>query len=86
MGKTQEEIAATRQKAETVMKENGYEVVDRPVIEKRVYPTLYGIAKNLEAASQCKVAYFCKGWEKDLEGKIVHEATDACWLFNMHEE
>lgn len=86
VGRKPEEIDAVKERAVKVLQEMGYEVVDPPVIEENAYPMMYWIAKTLEIASRCRVVYFCKGWENDIECKVVHEAASACFMGIMYEE
>lgn len=73
-GKTDEEIAETRDKAHAKLRKMGYEFVntlftdewysDEAMEERGVVqvPLCY-LAKSLENMSLCHAAYFCKGWE-----------------------
>ena len=96
-GKTDEEIVATRDKAISVLKEKGYEIVNtlftdewygKEAMEKRgvVQIPLCFLAKSLENMSMCHAAYFCKGWEKARGCKIEHEAAMAYGLEIIYEE
>ena len=73
-GKTDEEIAETRDRAHAKLREMGYEFVNTlftdewysdEAMERRgvVQIPLCYLAKSLENMSLCHVAYFCKGWE-----------------------
>ena len=96
-GKTNEEIVATREKAISVLKEKGYEIVntlftdewyskdamtERGVVE---IPLCF-LAKSLENMSRCHAAYFCKGWENARGCRIEHEAAVAYGLEILYEE
>lgn len=95
-GKTNEEIAATRNKAIAVLKEMGYEVVNtlftdewysREAMEERgvVQIPLCFLAKSLENMSLCHAAYFCKGWENARGCRIEHEAAKAYGVDIIYE-
>ena len=96
-GKTDEEIAATREKAIKALQERGYEVVNtlftdewysKEAMEQRgvVQIPLCFLAKSLENMSLCHAAYFCKGWEKARGCKIEHDAALAYGLEIIYEE
>ena len=95
-GKTDEEIAATREKAIIALQERGYEVVNtlftdewysKESMENRgvVQIPLCFLAKSLENMSLCHAAYFCKGWEKARGCKIEHDAAVAYGLEIIYE-
>ena len=95
-GKTDEEIASTREKAIAALQERGYEVVNtlftdewysKEAMEKRgvVQIPLCFLAKSLENMSLCHAAYFCKGWEKARGCKIEHDAAVAYGLDIIYE-
>ena len=96
-GKTDEEIAATREKAIKVLEEKGDEVVNTlftdewysiDAMKKRgvvQIPICY-LAKSLENMSLCHAAYFCKGWENARGCKIEHDAAVAYGLDIIYEE
>ena len=96
-GKTEKEIAETRERAITALKERGYEIVntlftdewysdeamkDRGVVQ---IPLCF-LAKSLENMSLCHAAYFCDGWEKARGCRIEHEAAKAYGLEIIYEE
>lgn len=96
-GKTNEEIVATREKAISVLKENGYEIVNtlftdewyskEKTAERGVVQIpLCFLAKSLENMSRCHAAYFCKGWENARGCRIEHEAAVAYGLEIFYEE
>lgn len=96
-GKTDEEIVATREKAISVLEENGCEIVNtlftdewysKEKMEERgvVQIPLCFLAKSLENMSLCHVAYFCKGWEKARGCRIEHDAALAYGLTVIYEE
>lgn len=90
-GKTDEEIAATRDLAVAKLRQMGYEVVntlftdewysDEAMEERGVVqvPLCY-LAKSLENMSLCNTAYFVKGWEDARGCKIEHDAAVAYGL------
>lgn len=96
-GKTNEEIVATREKAISVLKEKGYEVVNtlftdewhsKEAMTERgvVQIPLCFLAKSLENMSLCHAVYFCKGWENARGCRIEHEAAVAYGLEILYEE
>lgn len=96
-GKTNEEIVATREKAISVLKEKGYEIVNtlftdewyskEKTAERGVVQIpLCFLAKSLENMSRCHAAYFCKGWENARGCRIEHEAAVAYGLEIFYEE
>jgi len=96
-GKTDEQIAATREKAMADLEAMGYEVVntlftdewygDEAMEERGVVqiPLCY-LAKSLENMSLCHVAYFCEGWEKARGCRIEHDAAVAYGLEVLYED
>lgn len=96
-GETDEEIAATREKAIKILEEKGYEVVNtlftdewysNESMKERgvVQIPLCFLAKSLENMSLCHAAYFCKGWENARGCKIEHDAAVAYGLDIIYEE
>lgn len=94
--KTDEEIITTRNKAITVLKEKGYEVVNtfftdewysQENMEERgvVNRPLCFLAKSLENMSLCEVAYFCKDWKNYRGCRIEHEAAKEYGLEIIYE-
>lgn len=95
-GETDEQIAATREKAMADLEAMGYEVVntlftdewygDEAMEERGVVqvPLCY-LAKSLENMSLCHAAYFCKGWEKARGCRIEHDAAVAYGLEVLYE-
>lgn len=95
-GKTDEEIAATRDKAIAALKDMGYEIVNtlftdewysKEGMKERgvVQIPLCFLAKSLENMSLCHAVYFCKGWEKARGCVIEHEAAKAYNLEIIYE-
>ena len=96
-GKTNEEVVATREKAISLLKEKGYEIVNalftdewyskEKMAERGVVQIpLCFLAKSLENMSLCHAAYFCKGWENARGCRIEHEAAVAYGLEILYEE
>ena len=96
-GKSEEEIIATREKANKTLKEKGFEIVNtlftdewyskEKMAERGVVQIpLCFLAKSLENMSLCHAAYFCKGWENARGCKIEHEAAKAYGLEIIYEE
>lgn len=96
-GKTEEEIAETRNRAIAALKEKGYEIVNtlftdewysKEKMEERgvVQIPLCFLAKSLTNMSLCHAAYFCKGWENARGCKIEHDAAVAYGLTIIYEE
>ena len=96
-GKTDEEIAETRDKARAKLREMGYEFVNTlftdewysgEVMEERgvVQVPLCYLAKSLENMSLCHAAYFCKGWENARGCRIEHDAAVAYGLEVLYED
>ena len=96
-GKTDQEVAETRERAIQALKEKGFEIVNtlftdewysRDNMEARgvVQIPLCFLAKSLENMSICHAAYFCKGWENARGCRIEHEAAKAYGLEILYEE
>ena len=96
-GKTDEEIVTTRERAMSVLKEKGYEIVNtlftnewysKEKMEERgvVQIPLCFLAKSLENMSLCHAAYFCKGWEEARGCRIEHDAAVAYGLEIIYEK
>ena len=96
-GKTEQEIAETRERAIYALHQRDYEVVNtlftdewysNDAMQKRgvVQIPLCFLAKSLENMSLCHAAYFCKGWENARGCKIEHDAAVAYGLDIIYEE
>lgn len=96
-GKTDMEIADTRNKAISVLEEKGFGVVNTLFTDEWysqeqmkargvVQIPLCFLAKSLENMSLCHAAYFCKGWENARGCRIEHEAAKAYGLEIIYEE
>ncbi|GHV39152.1 hypothetical protein FACS189490_02290 [Clostridia bacterium] len=96
-GNTQEEIAATRDKAIRELESKGYTVVntlftdewysqENMICRGVVQIPLCFLAKSLENMSLCHTVYFAKGWEYARGCKIEHEAAKAYGLEIIYEE
>ena len=96
-GKTDEEIAATRERAIAVLTDRGFKVVNTLFTDDwysegamrargvENVPLCF-LAKSLENMSKCDAAYFCKGWEAARGCRIEHEAAKAYGLTIIYEE
>ena len=96
-GKTDEEIAETRNRAIAFLESKGYEVVntlftdewysEESMKERGVVqiPLCY-LAKSLENMSLCDAAYFCKGWDDARGCSIEHSVAFAYGLDILYEE
>lgn len=95
--KSDEEIAAVRERAIKALKSRGFAVVNtlftdewysHENMEKRgvVQIPLCFLAKSLEAMSSCIAVYFCKGWEQARGCRIEHEAAKAYGLEIIYED
>lgn len=95
-GKTNEEIATTREKAISILKEMGYEIVNTLFTDewyntenmgKRgvVQIPLCFLAKSLENMSLCHAVFFCNGWESARGCRIEHDAAKAYGLEIIYE-
>ncbi len=95
-GRTEKEIAETRERAIKKLEELGYEVVNtwftdewysHENMKKRevVQIPLCFLAKSLENMSLCHAVYFCKGWENARGCKIEHEAAVEYGLDIIYE-
>lgn len=96
LGKSYEEIIATREKAIKTLKEKCFEIVNtlytdewyskEKMAERGViHIPLCFLAKTLENMSLCHAVYFCKGWENARGCKIEHEAAKAYGLEIIYE-
>lgn len=96
-GKSDKEIAETREKAIKALKEKGYEVVNTLFTDEWysnesmksrgvVQVPLCFLAKSLENMSMCHAAYFCKGWETARGCRIEHDAAVAYGLEVIYEK
>lgn len=96
-GKSDQEIAETRERAIIFLEAQGYEVVNTLFTDEWYAPDamkergvenipLCFLAKSLENMSKCHVAYFCKGWEQARGCRIEHEAAKAYGMKILYEE
>lgn len=97
VGKTEEEIIETRNRAIATLKAKGFDVVNtlftdewysQEAMKERgvVQIPLCFLAKSLENMSLCRAVYFCRGWENARGCKIEHEAAKAYGLKIIYEE
>lgn len=96
-GKTDEEIAAARERAIAALEAQGFEVINtlwktewysRENMVKRgvVQIPLCFLAKSLTNMSLCHAVYFVAGWEKARGCRIEHEAAQAYGVTCLYEE
>lgn len=96
-GKSDEEIAAAREKAIAALETKGYTVINtlftdewysQDSMKKRgvAQIPLCFLAKSLENMSLCHAAYFCKGRESARGCRIEHAAAQAYGLEIIYEE
>ncbi|MDY5731331.1 MAG: DUF4406 domain-containing protein [Eubacteriales bacterium] len=96
-GKTEKEIAETRERAIKTLEAKGYEVINtlftdewysQKNMEHRgvVQIPLCFLAKSLDSMSLYHTAYFCKGWESARGCKVEHDIAKAYGLEIIYEE
>lgn len=96
-GKTDEEIAETREKAVKCLTDLGYGIVNTFFTDEWYNPEqmkergvvqipLCFLAKTLESMSLCHAAYFCKGWGDARGCRIEHDAAVSYGLKIIYEE
>lgn len=97
MGKTDEKIIETRNRAIATLKAKGFDIVNILFTNELYSNTamkehnienipLYFLAKTLEHMSLCHAVYFCKGWENMRGCRLEHEAAKAYGLTIIYEE
>lgn len=95
-GRSEDEIAETRERAVAALQERGYAVVNtlftdewysRDAMERRgvAQIPLCFLARSLDNMSRCHAAYFCAGWENARGCRIEHEAARAYGLEIIYE-
>lgn len=95
-GKTNEEIAATRERAIATLTAKGYEIINtlfmdewnsKDEMDSRgvVHIPLCFLAKSLANMSLCHAVYFCKGWENARGCRIEHAAAREYGLEIVYE-
>lgn len=90
VGKTNEEIVATRERAIATLTEKGYEIINTLFTDEWygrgvVHIPIYFLAKSLESMSLCNAVYFCKGWENARGCRIEHAAAIEYGLELVYE-
>lgn len=96
-GLTDEQIEATRKKAQEKLGEMGYVVVntlfseewtsrENMVANGVVQIPVKFLAKSLEKMSLCHAVYFCKGWENARGCKFEHAIAGAYGQNIMYDE
>lgn len=82
-GKTDEEIAATRDLAVAKLRQMGYEVVDTyfkdglAVPHKVVNEPLYYLSQSLAKMACCDAVFLCEGWENARGCRVERAAAVA---------
>lgn len=95
-GKSEEEIAATREEAIKYLESKGYEVVntlftdewysEKSMAERGVINRpLCFLAKSLENMTLCDAVYFCEGWGDARGCKIEHEVASRYGVKIIYE-
>ena len=96
-GKTDEEIAATKEKAVSYLEGKGYEVINTLFTDEwysnekmqqrgiKQIPLCF-LAKSLESMSLCDAVYFCKGWQNARGCRMEHDTALAYGLKIMYEK
>lgn len=90
-GKTDAEIAATREKAIRYLEGKGYKVVDSYFKDEFAEPTenvnkgIYFLAKSLEKMSECTAVYFCRGAQAARGCRIERAVAEAYGLMCIDE-
>ena len=94
VGKSDEEIAETRERVKAKLEGMGYEVADTlfdftdgqlKALEVQNVP-LYYLASSLQAMSRCDCVYFCKSWKQARGCRIEHDAAVAYGLYVIYED
>ena len=95
IGKTEEEIQVTRNKAINKLNELGYELVntlfteeglDKEKFNDVTSVPLWVLAKSLQRMSECDAVYFCNGWAKACGCNIEHTVANLYGLKLIYEE
>ena len=94
--KTDEEIAAARERAIAVLENKKYKIFPAfagegfsPEVCKQlltINPPLLCLGYFLLSMSYCDTAYFCNGWELDRECRLGHAAAEEYGLSILYEE
>ena len=94
-GKTDEEIAAARERAIAALENKEYKIPTfagegfSPEVCKQlltINPPLMCLGYFLLSMSYCDTAYFCNGWELDRECRLEHAAAEEYGLSILYEE
>ena len=95
-GKTDEEIAAARERAIASLENKEYKIFPTfagegfsPEVCKQlltINPPLLCLGYFLLSMSYCDTAYFCNGWELDRECRLEHAAAEEYGLSILYEE
>lgn len=95
-GRTEQEIAETRERAIEYLESQGYEVVNtlftdewysKEKMEERgvVQVPVCFLAKSLENMSLCDAVYFCGGWSCARGCRIEHQVAEEYGLDIIYE-
>ena len=96
-GKTEEEIAATRERVTAMLESKGYEIVNTLFTDEwcnyeswkksggKSRPLML-LAHSLLAMSFCDLAYFCEGWEHARGCRLEHAVAVAYGLTIIVED
>lgn len=96
-GRSEEEIEATREKAITFLKDQGYELVntlftdewysDKSMTERGVInKPLCFFAKSIEKMANVNAVYFCKGWQHTRGCNLEHDVAAAYGVKCLYED
>lgn len=93
-GKTDGEIAETRERAKAKLEEMGYEVADTvfdftvEILEalEVVNSPVYYLGNSIQAMSRCTAVYFLKGWNDARGCRIEHDIAVAYGLEVLYED
>lgn len=96
-GKTDKEILCTRERAKSLLEQQGFEVADSYFSDDEFHShenmlnrgivqiALSFLADSLAVMSTCDFVYFCKGWERARGCYIEHEVAQNYGLKIMYE-
>ncbi|MCM1215450.1 MAG: DUF4406 domain-containing protein [Lachnospiraceae bacterium] len=96
-GLTDQQIKGTKQKAERVLYDLGYAIIDTFFEEEWANPEnmkargvenipVAFLAKSIEKMAECNAVYFCKGYEEARGCRIEHQIAQAYGLTIIYEE
>lgn len=84
-GKSDEEILDEKKRAEKILSDKGYEIVDTFFVDDWcnkdqmaengvIQVALCFLSRSIEKMSHCDAVYFCKGWDS-ARGCLIEEAA-----------